>query len=464
MLKLKFLVNHPLTQAFLISLFFFSVYTIHSLNRHYTFNSHAFDLGIYTQSVYLYSQNIYPFNTLKNMILLGDHFEPILILLSPIYRLYPDPRTLLILQAAFVSASAIPIFLIAKHKLSGILLPLLITITYLSSASIYSAIFFDFHTTTISVLPLSMILYSWYFKKWGLYLFSVFFSLLFKEDIPIFLLGLGLFQVLKKQFVVGTLTILTSITSFLLIKSQLMPLFWVYAAQSHISTSVLPLSEPIDLLLLIFTRPNVFIDQIINYPSKLKNLYDFYSQFGFLPLLSPLTWFTVIPYQYLRYTSNASHFWSNSFHYNANLMPFITVGTIFIISRTKVIKYLSLPIILLCLFSGGLKENSYIYTTFKTLQLNYQHRNYIYESLKKIPADSKISAQSPLVPRLANRTNIYLFPKINNAEYIILDLSLDSYPLTPPELKNKIQELNFSRNWQVVESNKNLFIFKRVED
>lgn len=143
----------------LLTAIFIIIFSLYSLNRHFSFNSHAFDLGIYTQAIYLYSQNLTPFSTLKHMILLADHFGLILLLLSPIYKLFPIASTLLVLQAIFVAVSSIPIYFIALDKLKNVTVSFLITLSYLTSVGILSGINFDFHLTTISVLPLSLILY-----------------------------------------------------------------------------------------------------------------------------------------------------------------------------------------------------------------------------------------------------------------------------------------------------------------
>src|SRR3989344_6995323 len=130
---------------FLLFILFFLIFSANTINRHLTFNSHAFDLGIYTQAIYLYSQGQLAFSTLKDMILLADHFGPILILLSPVYKIFPNPITLLIIQSLFVSLSGIPIYLIALDRLKNSNLAFVITLSYLTSVGILNAVGFDFH-------------------------------------------------------------------------------------------------------------------------------------------------------------------------------------------------------------------------------------------------------------------------------------------------------------------------------
>ena len=208
--------NHrlPLFLAILFSLLF----SYYSINRHLTFNSHALDLGIFTQTAYLYSQNKVPFSSLKHMVILGDHFDPVMFFIGQIYRFFPSSETLLFLQALFVSFSCIPIYLISRDKLRDSRLSFLITLSYISSPSILRAIGFDFHPGTMSLLPLSIILYAWYFNFKKLYWITLFLSLLFKEDVTFFISGLGVYQMFTGRKVNGFISIVFAITSLYLIK------------------------------------------------------------------------------------------------------------------------------------------------------------------------------------------------------------------------------------------------------
>lgn len=446
---------------FLLAGFFSLVYAYYSLYRHLSFDSHAFDLGIHTQAIYLYSQGLTPFSTLKQMVILGDHFGVILILLSPLYKLFPSANTLLVIQSLFVGLSSIPIYLIARHKLKGELLSFLITLGYLTSTGILAAIRFDFHLGTISVLPLSLVLHAWYFQKWRLYWLSLFFAILFKEDVLIFILGLGVFEVLQRQAKIGIITAIFSLACFYLIKFQVMPYFHPGSENGYISTSILPLTSPVDFLGLIIIRPFVLVDIFFNSPVKMLTFDTLYKQFAFLPILSPLSWLAVFPSLYLRFSSTLPHFWNTNWHYNANLEPFLAVSSILAIARFKLPKFPVAILLSFFIITGGLAPNRMIWSTLQLDLRNTFHRSYINDSLVIIPSSASVSAQSPLVPHLANREKIYMFPEVSDAEYIVLDRSLSSYPIEAKSLQKEISNLRNSRFWQVAQEKQTLTVFKR---
>ncbi len=461
-LKALFMLRNKYITSILLSTLFFFIYSNHTLNRHFNFDSHAFDLGIYTQAIYLYSEGSLPFSTLKHMIILADHFGPILIILAPIYKLFSSAETLLILQALFVSLSAIPIYLIAIKELKNITLSLLITLAFLTSVAITSAVIFDFHLATISVLPLSIILYSWYFKKWLLYSITLFLSILFKEDLPIFLLGIGIYQTFCKQYRIGFPTIIFSLLSLYLIKFTIMPFLWRGGDTSYIESSILPLDSPIDLISLLLLRPQIFLDQIFNSQVKLLTLDALLKPFAFLPVLSPLTYLTSFLHLYFRFASNYHQTWTTVYHHSAPVLPFLAFSTILVIGKFKLPKFPVIVLLLFSLLTSGLSPNSFVWSFFQPHTKNSGTYSYIEKNLAIIPTKASVSAQSPLVPHLANREKIYLFPEIYDAEYLVFDKSLSSYPIHYSDLVKVINTFSKSPNWKIIAQEKNLFIFRRI--
>ena len=96
-----------------------------AVGRHMNLQTNAFDLGYVSQALW-YDAHGEPFRftTIQGVSallegvdpsrirhphwLLAFHVEPALLLLAPLYRLWPDPRLLLWLQAAVVAAGALP--------------------------------------------------------------------------------------------------------------------------------------------------------------------------------------------------------------------------------------------------------------------------------------------------------------------------------------------------------------------
>ncbi|MFJ1791258.1 DUF2079 domain-containing protein [Kitasatospora griseola] len=101
----------PAVLAWGLGALFAAVYCCVSLNRYRRLDSQAYDLGIFEQAVRAYAHGRAPIVALKGpgYHLLGDHFHPILAALAPVYRLFPDARTLLVAQAVLMALAVVPV-------------------------------------------------------------------------------------------------------------------------------------------------------------------------------------------------------------------------------------------------------------------------------------------------------------------------------------------------------------------
>ena len=96
---------------------YFVIFSALSILKHESFNSTAFDLGIFDQNVWMFSQGQSFINTVNGFYPFADHVQPILYAVALLYKLAATPVLLLILQAAAVSLGAIPLYLLARKKL-----------------------------------------------------------------------------------------------------------------------------------------------------------------------------------------------------------------------------------------------------------------------------------------------------------------------------------------------------------
>ncbi len=65
-------------------------YSALSIIRHNHFQSGGFDLGMYDQAVWQYANYQWPYNTIKERFILGDHLTLTLPLLAPLFWIWDD--------------------------------------------------------------------------------------------------------------------------------------------------------------------------------------------------------------------------------------------------------------------------------------------------------------------------------------------------------------------------------------
>lgn len=108
-----------------------------------------YDLGIFSQSARSWSIGHLPYSDLRQLHLLGDHFSPMLAVLGPLWRIWPDPRGLLLFQGICLGAAVAMAYHFARVNL-GARWALLLAMVGVLSRGVLSGALFDVHEVTIA--------------------------------------------------------------------------------------------------------------------------------------------------------------------------------------------------------------------------------------------------------------------------------------------------------------------------
>ena len=126
------------------------------------FYSPSWDLGIFTQLLTRYAALEAPVVDIKGpgFNLWGDHFHPILILLTPLFWLFPSGLTLMLAQAVLFAASVWPVVSLAVERLTprG---AWLLAASYVGSWGLLNAVTAQFHEIAFAVPLLAFGLVGW---------------------------------------------------------------------------------------------------------------------------------------------------------------------------------------------------------------------------------------------------------------------------------------------------------------
>src|SRR5690606_24943581 len=181
-LKLKI---HQHRHFILISILFFVIYSLISLVNHYHFNTSAFDLGIFNQTLYHYSHLQLGPNTVRGVpILLADHFELILFLFAPLYWIFGS-YTLLIVQILAVHFGALGLYLFIQHKTKDQWLALGSTLLFYLSFGVMNALAYDYHNNVVGIMFLPWLFYMFELKKFKSYYLFLALFLITKENMAL---------------------------------------------------------------------------------------------------------------------------------------------------------------------------------------------------------------------------------------------------------------------------------------
>src|SRR5215471_10006433 len=138
--------------TWVIALATFIAYDTISVFRYLRLDPGSWDLGIFTEYVKQIAYFHAPVVSIRGagFNLLGDHFQPIVGLLAPLFRVFPTPETLLVAQALLTAASVIPVCR-AAQELLGVWASRGIGVAYAFSWGLQQMVTFDFHEIAFAV-------------------------------------------------------------------------------------------------------------------------------------------------------------------------------------------------------------------------------------------------------------------------------------------------------------------------
>ena len=401
-------------------------YSTLSVARHNRFQTGGFDLGLYDQAVWQYSNFLPPYNTVKERFILGDHLTLTLPLLAPLFWLWDDVRMLLVFQAVWVSLSTLAVYKLIVHRKFSPFTAISLSTIYSLFYGIQYGIFFDFHPVMLGVAIIPWLCYFLETGRKDLFAASVILLLATQENMGVALVGLGFIYIWQKPFRKTALIMIiggvaASLTAAKII-GVISPIGFQYTPQ-------------------LTLHPILFIRQLFDAPEKQTSWLYTMSSFSFLPLFSPGAMVAIVSDLAQYYTTGPefARMWSPLMHHRATLAPFVLLGALDALSILRK-RRLSIELIALLLLGSALIQQYVFHYPLNKLSKAEFWRQESWMSdnrtmLETIPGDWAIATQQSLIPHLSHRKEIYLFwPRIHEqgwwldinekAQYLLVDVHL----------------------------------------
>ncbi len=495
--------------AALFSAYFISLH----IGRQDAYLTPAEDLGTYNQAIWSILRGPFMRQTICNIISdtncyslngisrFAIHFEPILFPISLVYLALPDPKTLLVLQTLVVATGAFPAFWLARLRLRNEFVAVGIAILYLLYPALQQAEVFDFHGVTLTAAFLMFTLYFMYTRRtlW-LFVFAIL-SMACKEEIPLVIAFFGLWSMLFQQRWRSGLALVGLSVVWLGV------VFLVYRVASPTGHPLLGSryaylgNGPLQILRNVVTHPVSLFYQHVLERSHRQYLIVLLAPAAFLPLLAPWVLVLAVPSLAVNLFSSDPNQYLGIFQYSAEIVPVLIFSTIesmvFIVwlvkwyirqirdaraaaapkaeqiskdsqgedERVGAARAAKPPLsrwaqpvglsLLLALVLFAVVRQDFTYGAMPFSRGFSWPRVTAHNQLAgrieaRIPASSSVSAQSNLVPHISQRARIYLFPYGDTvADYIFLDVTGYTYPLTSPQYIVEVKKVLLSGNYGV---------------
>ncbi|MFQ5915386.1 MAG: DUF2079 domain-containing protein [Nitrospinota bacterium] len=440
-----------------------------SLLRHLSFHT-GYDLSIFSQAYWNTVHGDFLFSSIKGgMVLWGDHINPIVLGLLPLYWIWPSPEVLLIVQGFALAAGALPLYFLAQRELADRRVEVLIPIAYLLYLPLRSMNRADFHPIALST---PLILAAFYSLRKDRYVwFLVFAGLtgMTKETGPIAVGLLGLYCFFaNRRYLLGAGIVLASGLWFFLNLSVFIPAFNPQGASGYLSRYDY-LGEGLgEALLTLVTRPgyalaNNLTGKEMMYPVRIL------APVALLPLLTPAGLLT-LPYLLINLLEKDT-LQVSFFHYHAELTAFVFIAAVY--GAKRVLRWKgTLPAFggthsprRVKALAGVLMAGVFLFFgRSDTLHLRRswpgEQARDVREALARVPALARVGAQAAIAPHLANRKWLYTFPEIGSANYVILDPRLDPWPIKKKNFEDEVQKVE-AKGFKLVFQRNGVRLYRR---
>ncbi|AEC52726.1 hypothetical protein PNA2_1811 [Pyrococcus sp. NA2] len=383
------------------------------------FRYSSFDLGIFTQSLASFIHGRFFFNTLEWQFHSAPnhfavHFQPILFLLVPIFKFFPSPKTLLVIQSLALGSSILLAYILAK-KILNRNLALILTVLYAFNSSLIGINLFEFHPVSLAV-PLFILAAIFLVENRELpFILTSFLLLSVKEDTFLGVASLSTWWAFREGF---SLESIKKNRRFIIL-SALAFLYGVIV---------------IKLIIPHFGRGYIYIDlyERINITGrKLIYFLLFNLSFGLLPLFLPRNWILLaLPWLENLLASRESQY-TFGLHYPYMLVPLSFVGSVFTVKEKEIDlkKVLSILIALGLMTSFATmpivrkepeKQFPLIYYSILEPIQSYETAWEVIKALLR--TNLSIYTQPEFYPALAVKQNVYVYPSKITPDIVFLNM------------------------------------------
>ena len=289
-----------------------------SLLRHYAFDSHGYDLGIFTNVMWNLTHGNGYVSSVKNGInLFADHQSPTYWLLAPLFALAPRPETLLAVQAFGLAAGAPALYYLARRRFGAAhWAPAALPWLYWAYLPTRNANAFDFHPE-VFMLPLFL----WAFVGFAaerrgarmLGVIALMAALGTKESAPVVAVGIGFAWLLLGGGWRGAALLAAGCAVFFF-DVKVVPRLLGEDDYAYMNLYGRFGGGLVDLMLAPFTQPVYFFSQIVN-AERLNFLFWTLAPLAFVPLANWRAALAALPPYLMLFLSEGDQRVRIVFHY-----------------------------------------------------------------------------------------------------------------------------------------------------
>lgn len=410
------------------------------------------------------------------------HADVLLVLLAPIYWVFPHPESLLVLQAILVAFGGWFVFRLAKRILGHEWLSAVLALSYLFYPTLQRAVLFDFHPLTVaSAFALAMVLYYLEKRWWRFGIFALLF-IFCKEELALMVFSFALLMLWKerpvwrRQIIIAGISLVYFVTTFFVIMPAARrgnPSFYsglydtLGTDKKSITTTVIQ-------------QPRLILSMVLG--KQARTLYfGLLNPVAYVSLASPVWLALAWPDFVVDLFNERPETRFLIYHYQAVIAAFVFISAIYgtaairkrlnpwwerrIEQKIKI----SLPGAFIIVFTISAAVQSAL---ISPLPYSRQADERVFwsapmapiikQAVKAIPPEAKVAATNTLGAQLAERQTLYQFPiGIGESDYILILMAKEG---SLEWERNHIQAEDVAKDprYQLIQHVKNFYEYRKL--
>jgi uncharacterized membrane protein len=401
----------------------------------WTFQYGTFDLAFYVQALWLALRGQWQVSLL-NVPLMGNHAEPIVFLLTPLFALCPHPMLFVAVQTLAFATMPFTAHRIGRRLQLEPKAALLMALATLLTPAAFSIGIYEFHPEALAA-PLILLLiearlaeWRWRFWLWFLAVLSV------KENMaPLLVMFCGVFTVLEwkrgRVWQMGwNLLPMTLSVAWLLIYGKV-----ISPALNAGNVDYLQLyghlgKSPGDIIGKFFTEPHRAFGAIRTALTQGNMIWALLLPFLALPLFRPRWLLIASPILVQHLLSWRYSEWSLGAHYPAPILPLFWIAAVEALRRLRAQTAIAAAVLAACVLAHlRFGEARSVAAQLPGLGAILEEREWKAQMIADIPDDAAVTAGLCFLPHLAKRERLVSLHHILKG---LKTLSVSAYTPPPP--------------------------------
>jgi len=438
------------------------------------------DLGNMVQAVWSTTQGR-PLETThgatgEQLVRLGGHVDPFLVLLAPLWVVWQSPLVLAFAQVAFVSFGALPVFWLGRRHTGSERVAALLALGYLAYPWTATSAVGAIHPVTFAV-PL-LLFAVWFLETNRLIPFFVCAALVMStgELMGLSVSALGIwFALARRRRAVGTAIAIAGAAWTFVAVYLVVPAFSGESSQFYGFYDQIG-GSPQGLVRTAFTDPGAILAALFESHDLAYLLWLTVPLCG-LFLLSPALAAVALPQLLVNTLSDFRSMSDPRYHSLAAVIPFLIAATVLGVARLPASRRVGAAAAVLVvsgvvvLVVGPWPRAIGVKPLGGRTTLTAEHVAALSEAVALVPDGAPVSASNPAGAHLSARRYVYSVPLLERAEWVVVDLD-DPWVVRPdspilnrhPEVVRAFaKRLESDPAWRKVFERDRVLVFRRTD-